>query len=281
MKCGRTFRHRRRADNPSCDLHILLLERGHDILRRKISGYGLVGIEPYPHRIFARTEDIDITHPIEPCELVANLEERIIAGEKRIERSIRRHKVYDHRDVGRLLFRGHANALNVGRKHRNRDRHAILDQYLRGIEIGAEPEGDAQRHVAVAGALRRHVEHVLHAVDLLLDRRSHRFRHHLRVRARIIGRDLDRWRCDLGILRDGKRRERNDTHKGDDDTDHAGENWPVDEKVRKVHADRRCRSTVIFRSSIEGRFSLCPRRLRAPPREWAALSFPLAAIADA
>src|SRR2546423_11901568 len=31
----------RRADNPSCDLHILLLERGHDILRRKISGYGL------------------------------------------------------------------------------------------------------------------------------------------------------------------------------------------------------------------------------------------------
>ena len=38
---------------------------------------------------------------------------------------------------------------------------------------------------AVVGALRRHVEHVLHAVDLLLDRRRHR-----------LGHDLRRWRRD-------------------------------------------------------------------------------------
>jgi hypothetical protein len=36
--------------------------------------------------------------------------------------------------------------------------------------------------------------------------------------------------------------------------------------VRKVHPDRRCRPAVISRSSIEGRFSLCPHRRRAIPR---------------
>jgi len=47
----------------------------------------------------------------------------------------------------------------------------VLDQDLRLIEVGAEPERDRERHIAVGGALRRHVEHVLDAVDLLLDRR--------------------------------------------------------------------------------------------------------------
>ncbi len=68
------------------------------------------------------------------------------------------------------------------------DGHAILHQHLRGIEIGAELERDAERHVAVARALRRHVEHVLDAIDLLLDRRGDRFRDDLRIGAGIVGR---------------------------------------------------------------------------------------------
>src|SRR5437588_8101375 len=52
-------------------------------------------------------------------------------------------------DVGRLFFRGHADALHIGWKHGNRDGDAILNQHLRCIEIGAELERDAQRHVAV------------------------------------------------------------------------------------------------------------------------------------
>ena len=117
----------------------------------------------------------------------------------------------------------------------NGDGHAILHQHLRRIEIGAELESDVQRHVAVARALRRHVEHVLDAVDLLLDRRGDGFRDDLRVCAGIIRRDLDRGRRDLGILRDRKRRERDNADERDDDADHAGENRPVDEEVRKVH----------------------------------------------
>src|SRR5206468_11122558 len=76
---------------------------------------------------------------------------------------------------------------------------------------------------------------VLDAIDLLLDRCCHRFRHHLRVCAGIIGRDLDGWWRDLGILRNWKGRKRNDTDERDDDADHAGKDRPIDEKVRKIH----------------------------------------------
>src|SRR5205814_6044946 len=77
--------------------------------------------------------------------------------------------------------------------------------------------------------------HVLNAIDLLLDRRRDRFRYHLGVCARIVGRDLNgRW-CDLGILGNRKSRKRDHADERDNDADNAGKDWPIDEKVRKVH----------------------------------------------
>src|SRR6266480_3085788 len=148
--------------------------------------------------------------------------------------------MHDHCDVGRLFFRRHTDALYIGRENGDRDGDAILDQHLGGIEIGAEFKGDAQRHVAVARALRRHVEHVFNAIDLLLDRRRDRFRYHLRVRAGIGGRDLDRWWRNVRILRNRKRRKRDHADERNDDTDHARKDRPVDEEVRKVHSNAEC-----------------------------------------
>ena len=92
----------------------------------------------------------------------------------------------------------------------------------------------------VARALRGHVKHVLNAVDLLLDRCRHRFRHDLRVCTRIVGRDLDGWWCDFGILGNWKGQKRNNADKRNDNADDAGENRPVDKKVREVHASSEC-----------------------------------------
>ena len=197
-------------------------------------------IKPETHRIFARAEDIDIAHAIDAREFIANLKQRVIAGEKRIERPIRRDQMHDHCDVRRLLFRCHADALHFGREHRDRDGDTILHQHLSGIEIGAELESDAQCQVTVASALRRHVEHVLDAIDLLLDWRRHRFRYNFCVCAGIIGRHLNSGWRDIGILRDRKGRKRDDANERDDDADHAGKDRPVDKKVREVHSDRRC-----------------------------------------
>jgi hypothetical protein len=93
--------------------------------------------------------------------------------------------VDDHGQVGRLLARGDAQPLHVFRQLRQGDGHAVLHQHLRGVEVGAELEGDRQHHLAVVGALRRHVEHVLDAVDLLLDRRGDMRRIRRRLRKRL------------------------------------------------------------------------------------------------
>src|SRR5205823_10336428 len=148
--------------------------------------------------------------------------------------------MHDHCDVGRLFFRRYTDALHIGRENGDRNSDAILHQYLRRIEIGAELKRDAEGHVAVARALRRHVEHVLNAIDLLLDRRRNRFRYHLRIGAGIGGRDLDRWWRNLGILRNWKRRKRDDADERDDDADDAGKDRPVDKKMREVHSNAEC-----------------------------------------
>src|SRR5437868_810492 len=148
--------------------------------------------------------------------------------------------MHDHGDVGRLFLRRYTDALHIGRENGDRDGDAVLDQHLRGIEIGAELKGDAERHVAVARALRRHVEHVLNAVDLLFDRCRDRFRYHLRVGAGIGGRDLDRWWRNVRILGNWKRRKRDHPDERDDNADDAGKDRPVDEEVGKVHSTAEC-----------------------------------------
>ena len=68
-------------------------------------------------------------------------------------------------------MRGDADPPDVLGQPRLGDRDAVLHQHLRLVEVGAELERDGERHLPVGRALRRHVEHVLDAVDLLLDRR--------------------------------------------------------------------------------------------------------------
>ena len=113
---------------------------------------------------------------------------------------------------------------------------AVLHQHLRLVEIGAEPERDRQRHRAVGRALRRHVEHVFDAVDLLLDRRGDGVGDDLGRRARIRCADDDRRRHDVGILR-GRQREIGDRAEDhDDDRQHGREDRTVDEEMDDSHA---------------------------------------------
>ena len=84
----------------------------HDVLRGQSARGELVRIEPDAHRVFARAEDVDVADAVDAREFVAHLEERVVAGEERIERAVGRDQVHDHRDVGRLLFRRHADALH-------------------------------------------------------------------------------------------------------------------------------------------------------------------------
>ncbi len=112
-------------------------------------------------------------------------------------------------------------------------RDAVLHQHLADVQVGAGLERHGQRVVAVVGALRRHVQHVLDAVDLLLDRRGHGVGHGLGVGAGIVGRHLDGRRRDVRVLRDRQREQGDAAAQRDDDRQHRGEDRPVDEKARE------------------------------------------------
>ena len=116
------------------------------------------------------------------------------------------------------------------------DGDAVLDEHLRLVEIGAELEGDRERHRAIACALARHVEHVFHAVDLLLDGRGDRLRDDLRTRTRIRGAHDDCRRSHLGILCNRKRLVGDRSYENNKDGKDRCEDWPVDEDLGKVHA---------------------------------------------
>ena len=77
---------------------------------------------------------------------------------------------------------------------------AVLHQHLGHVQVDAVLERDGQVVRAVVGALRRHVQHVLDAVDLLLDRRGHGLGDDLGAGAGIVAVDLH-----------GRRRDRRDT----------------------------------------------------------------------
>ena len=99
--------------------------------------------------------------------------------------------------------------------------HAVLHELLVEIRIGAELEGDGEREDAVARGLREHVEHVLRAVDLLLERRGDRLGDDLRIRAGKLRGDDDGRRHDLGIFRDGQLEDRDQAGEEDQERDDA------------------------------------------------------------
>src|SRR5918994_3234749 len=92
-------------------------------------------------------------------------------------------------------------------------------------------EGDVQRVAAVGAAGRLHVEHVVDAVDLLLDRLGDALFDHLGARPRIAAGHLHlRWH-DVGILGDRNREDRDQAGERDYDRDDEGEPRPLDEDV--------------------------------------------------
>ena len=93
----------------------------------------------------------------------------------------------------------------------------------------------AMREAAVGGRVRRHVEHVLDAVDLLLDRSDHGGGDDLGAGAGILALHVDDRRRDLGILRDRQAEERHAAENDEHDRDDRGEDRPVDEEVRDPH----------------------------------------------
>ena len=144
--------------------------------------------------------------------------------------------MHDHHQVGRTLGDGHTDVAHIGRQARLRYGDSILHLYLRNIEIGADVETDGDRKTAIAGRVRRQIDHVFDAVDLLFDRRDHGSGNDIGVGAGILPGHGDGGRRDLRILRDRQAGERHTAEDHENDRHHRSKDRAIDEKVRNSHA---------------------------------------------
>ena len=223
---------RRLVEDARGDLHVLRLQRADDLSGHEVARRDLVGVEPDPHRIVAGAEDPHITDAVELRQLVLHLQCRVIRDVELVARRVRRAQVDHHQHVGRVLLHDDTEPLYLLGKLRPRDSDAVLNENLCDIEIGAEGEGDRELQIAVRGRLAAHVEHVLDAVDLLLERGCDGIADDLRRGAGIGRADNNGGRRDLGILRHRQREIGGGADQDDEDRQDRGEDRPVDEEMR-------------------------------------------------
>ena len=160
-------------------------------------------VEPDAHGVIARAEQLHAADALDLGELVLDVEDRVIAQIEHVVAVVRAicRCTTMVRSGELLTVVTPSCARDVGQA-RQRLVDPVLHQLLRQIGIGAELEGDGERQRAVGRGLREHVEHVLGAVDLLLQRRRHGLGDHLRIGAGKLRRDHDGRRHDFGIFRD-------------------------------------------------------------------------------
>ena len=218
------------ADLTGRHLDILLAQRLDHVAGSHVARRQLIGIEPNPHAVVPAPKDERLAHPVQTRQFVLDLNQGIIAQVELVVAPVGRDQVHDQHQVGRPLDGGHPRLLDHIGQHGQGQRHAVLDHHLSHVQVGAHLEGHGQHIGAVVAALRRHVEHVLHAVDLLLDGRSHGVRHYLRAGTWVGAGDAHGGRRNLGILGHGQREHGCQTGQRDHNRRHGGQDRTIDEE---------------------------------------------------
>ena len=218
------------TDIPGRDLNILLAQRFHDIAGRHAQCGDLVGVQPDAHRVIPGPKELDVADSFDAREVVTDLQKRVVGEIEVVVAPIRRHDADCHREVRRALANHHAVAANDFRELRLGGLHPVLHEHLGGIRIRPGLKRDGDRHLAVRRRGGRNVEHIVHAIDLLLDRRGYRARDRLGVGARIGSRHGHRGWNDVWILSDGQVEKRDCADENRHNRDDRREDRTIDKK---------------------------------------------------
>jgi len=225
-------RCRRHAKLSGGDLLILSLQRADHVIGRERQRIEPVGIEPHPHRVLSRAENVDLADAGQTRELGLQVYGRVIGEEQAVVAGVRRCQCHELQDRGGFLLNRDALCLHRLRQLRERAGHPVLHQYLREVDVHSDLEGDDERIAAVRRAPRLHVDHAVDAVDLLLDRQSDGIDHGARARARIARGDGNRRRHHIGILRDREPQQRYAADHNHQHGEHVREDRTLDEEFR-------------------------------------------------
>ena len=223
--------HRLAADLAGRVHRVLLLQRVEDLAHRDAELGERVGVDPEAHGVVSGAEDTDLTDAGHARHRVVDVDVRVVGEEERVVRTLRRVEREQRQRTGGRLLDGDAVLLNVERQLRLGLHVAHLHQDLIGVGHRGDVEVDLQRHRAVAGVVGVHVDHVVHALHLLLDRRGNRVCHRDRIGADVGRLQLDLRRGDVGEQGDGELHHGDDPHDHHDDRDDHRHDGPVDEEL--------------------------------------------------
>jgi hypothetical protein len=221
----------RLADLAGGELRVLLVDGARHVRGGELQLRKAVGLEPHTHRVVLGTENLHVGRARHALQLVEHVERDIVAGVQIVVAAVRRVERQHLQERGRALFHRHALAPHFLRQLGLGLLHAVVDVERGLVDVGADLEGHLDLHHAIAGRGGAHVEHVLHAVDGVLDGRGHGLFQHLGAGARVHGLDRDHGRCDLRVLGDGQAAHRGQAGDHDEDGQHGREDRPIDEEA--------------------------------------------------
>ena len=186
------------------ELGVLIPQGGGDVLGRDPELAHHVGLEPHPHGIVLRREVFGIAHAGKAFQLVDDVQQCVVAEINGVVPLIRRGQEDDLEHGGRLFEHRDAHALHFLRKLRQRELNPVVHVDGRLVRIRAHIEGHGQAHASGPRADRVHVDHVVDAVDLAFEQRSHGLSDDVGARAGVGRVDFHLRRGQVGILFNGQ-----------------------------------------------------------------------------
>ena len=224
-------RGRLRADLTGRVDGALLLDRARQLGHRDAESGQQVRLHPNPHGVVAAAEDADVADAPDAIQRIDDVDVRVVGEVQVVVGLVRRRQGDDqHWKAGRLPER-QAERVHVGRQVRLCLGDAVLDVDLIDVGVRLDAERDAQLHRAVVRVRRLHVQHVVDAVHLLLERCRHRLLDRHGIGPDVIRRDDDLRRDDVGELRDRERSHRHQAADDGDDGDDDRDDRTIDEEA--------------------------------------------------
>ena len=198
------------ADRTGSGLDVLFGQSVRDIRGRQVVLCHLFGLQPDAHRIVG-THHHGVAHTGHALYLGNEVDLRVVFD--------KRHAVFirfvvkreDHQHTVLTLLRDDAHAGHLGGQQALGLRYAVL--HVHGCHVGVDTllEGDRNTRLARVRSRGAHVVHVLHAVYLLFERGDNAVEHRLCVGTRVSGRHGDRRGRNVGVLRDRKGQQSQET----------------------------------------------------------------------
>ena len=211
-------------------LDILFGQRRRHVGRHQFVLGHHIGLEPDTHRVVG-THHHRIAHTGNTLNLGHDVDVRIVFEELLVVPVVGTVKREDQQHTGLSLLGDDTDLRYLGRQETLRLGHTVLHVDGRHVGVDTLLEVDGDRRITGIGGGGGHVIHVLHTVDLLLQRSDHAVQHSLGVRTGIGGIHPDRRGGDIGILLHRQRHQPQQAQDDDEDRNHRRQHRAVDKSI--------------------------------------------------